>query len=93
MKKIFYRVKKDETLIEICNRFSLPITAVINNNSLTKEVCEGDMLYLEIGNSRVYTVTPKDSYESVSQKLCVCKQELIEINKVPYIFYGLKIYY
>lgn len=93
MKKIFYRVKKGETLLEICNRFAMPITAVIKSNSLIKEVCEGDILYLEIENRRVYAVTPKDSYESLEKKLLVCKQELMDLNQTPYLFYGLKIYY
>ena len=93
MKKIFYRVKKGETLFDICTRFSLPIMAVISTNNLTKEVSEGDILYLETENRRVYVVTPKDSYESIEKKLSVCKEQLISLNQVPYVFYGLRIYY
>ena len=92
MKKFFYRVKKGETLSIICRRFCIPVTKVIKDNSLLCEISEGDILFLEKGNKRVYSVKPMDTIDSIAKEFCVSKEELVSFNGTPYVFYGLDIY-
>ena len=92
MKKFFYRVKKGETLLSICKEFSVPIMKVISDNKLEKDVCEGDILYIHTENRKVYSVLPCDDMESIAEKFCLSKKELMDINGIPYVFYGIDIY-
>ena len=91
MKKFFYRVSKGDTATSIANKFKLSVTKLIASNSLYKEVQEGDILYIEIGEGKVYTVGVKDTLNSLSQDFGVSQEKILEDNGVPYIFYGLNI--
>ena len=91
MAKFFYRVDKDETLISVCNKFNLPPLKIIKLNNLKKEIEQGDLLYVESfpDNAILYKVQPLDTVEKIARKFGVDKNELLQKNGVPYIFYGL----
>ena len=62
MKKFFYRVKKNDSLLSLSEKFSIPFSKIITDNDLKAEVSEGDIIYLESNfTAQVYTVTPMDA--------------------------------
>ena len=91
MKKIFYRVNSGDTLLSIAERFNIPATKIIKTNNLSCEVLEGDMLYLESEDCRLYKVQPTDTLQSIAQKFCTTEQAILDENGIDYIFYGLLI--
>ncbi len=89
MEKFFYRVKKGDTVINISNAFGISPFVMIAENKLSCEVEEGDLLYVK-KCKRPYKVMPTDTLEGISQKFCISKERLSEINcHPPYIFYGI----
>ncbi len=90
MKKIFYRVKKGDSLLSIAREFETPVFSIIKNNYLDSEVQEGDML-LVVKPKKCYKVEPFDTYYSISQKFGIKEEELKNINQISYLFYGLNI--
>ena len=91
MTKFFYRVEQGETLFLVSNKLSVPCFRIIRQNNLTREIEQGDLLYIEKSSEkgRLYKVQPFETLDSVCEKFCVGKQELIEKNGVDYLFYGL----
>ncbi len=61
---------------------------IISLNGLTKEISEGDMLFLEKENARTYKVGLFETADSIANKFNIDKQELLALNGVEYIFYG-----
>ena len=90
MKKIFYRVKKNDTLSSIAREFKQSIFSIIKENMLSSDVDEGDMLILDLEQT-TYTVLPLDTFESVSKKIGVSVEKLKELNNIPYLICGTQI--
>lgn len=91
MKKFFYRAEKGDTVFSLSNRFSVPPTKLISLNRLCREICEGDLLYIESVEGCLYKVKPFDTAKSVSEKFCVSEEKILKDNGVEYLFYGLTI--
>ncbi len=92
MKKFFYRVEENDTVMSVASKFSLPLFLLIEQNNLTSEVARGDLLYIENSYGQdLYEIKPTDTLESVASKFNVDKTELLMKNKTPYLFVGLKI--
>lgn len=90
MTNFFYRVDNGDTLVSIAQTLKVAPFKLIKLNNLKKEVEQGDLLYIEKPkNSKLYKVQPLDTLESIAQKFCVDKTELLLKNGVEYIFYGL----
>lgn len=87
MKKIFYRVKKDDTLFCIAQRFNVSVFSIIKENLLNQEVEEGDMLVID-SNQSTYKVLPLENLKDIAKKLNISEQELIELNGIDEVFYG-----
>ncbi len=92
MKKFFYRVEKEDSLVKICNRFGVALSVVIKQNALEREVERGDLLYIEKCDGLVYTAQPLDTPNSIAKKFGVSESELLTKNGIEYVFYGLNIY-
>ena len=90
MKKFFYRVQENDTLSSIAQKFNAPIGKMIFNNNLTKEVCAGDILFIEQVNN-CYLVKPLDRIEDLAEKFNQTPQEILEKNHLMYIYCGLLI--
>ncbi len=88
MTKFFYRVQKGDSVALISDRFSIPQTSIIALNGLTKEIAEGDILYLEKQKAVTYKVQLFDTPKSVAEKFNTTERELLALNGVEYIFYG-----
>ena len=92
MKKFFYRVSKNETLISISTSLSLPVTTLINLNNLEREVEEGDLLYVEKeDNYFIYTVKPFERVEEIANRFKVSGETLKFLNGNEEFFGGQKI--
>ncbi len=92
MKKYFYRVKDDDTVLSVSNKFCVPACVIIKTNYLCGEISSGDMLYIEKEDAPIYKVKPNETASSVAKKFNVDKEELLKKNGVQYLFYGLIIY-
>ncbi len=91
MKKFFYRVQKNDTVSGLANRFNLPVTEIIAENNLKNEVEEGDVLLLEKNERPLYTVKPTDTVFSLAEKFDTTPEKILKDNRLPYIWFGLKI--
>ena len=91
MKKIYYRVNKNDTILNIAQQFNMPVTKIISDNNLSCEVEEGDMLYLQSEDCNLYKVQPHDTLTSLAKKFCTTEQAILQQNNIDYIFYGLVI--
>ncbi len=90
MKKIFYRVKRGDTFLSVCEFFNLSVISLIRENMLENDIEEGDMLII-CTDENLYEVQPLETFYSISKKLGVTEEELKRLNPIPYLFYGLKI--
>lgn len=91
MKKFFYRVQNGQTIMSISQKLSLPQALLIKENKLREEVSEGDLLYIEVEEDKIYKVKANDTIEGIARKFRVTKEELLAKNGVPFVFYGLNI--
>lgn len=91
-KRFVYKVQKGETLRTIAQKFKTTKELIININSLTKEILEGEYIVVEIIEGHEYIVEPYDTIESIAQKFSVSAQNIMIKNKIDFIFVGQKIY-
>ncbi len=92
MEKFFYRVEHGDTILSVANKFNIPAILIVKTNNLKKEICAGDLLYIEREKDcRTYTVKPFETAEIIALKFGVGKEELLKKNGVEYLFYGLTI--
>ena len=89
MKKFFYRVRENDSALSVARRFNLPVTALIKDNNLTREVEEGDILFIRERPYKTYAVQPSDTINSVAERFGVSAEEIANINGTDYVFYGL----
>ena len=91
----YYVVKKGESLFEICEGFELDLNAIKTLNGIKKDVSEGDMLILQEISKNYYIVKPLDTLFSISKKLNVSVQDIIEKNNLQTdsVFIGQKLIY
>ena len=93
MKKFFYRAKKSDSVISVSKKFGVPTFCLIEDNSLTCEIQEGDILLI-IKREKTYVVKANETLETVAEKLDVSPEKLSFINgKISYVFYGLILTY
>ncbi len=91
MQNFFYRVKANDTVVGISNRFNIPPHIIIKENGLTSEVLAGDMLYLT-PCEKTYEVGLKEDLKSIAEKFGLSKEELSSINGgISMVYYGLLI--
>ncbi len=91
MEKIFYRVNLGDTVLGVAERFNVPVTKIIKDNNLDKEIEQGDMLLIQKDKCRLYKVLPFDTLSSIAQKFNLNEQEILLNNGIEYVFYGLTI--
>ncbi|MBO6263668.1 MAG: hypothetical protein J6N93_05305 [Clostridia bacterium] len=90
--KLIYKVSQGERISDICDRIGECVYAAIRDNSLTEEVKEYDVLYLEKTSGKLYVVEVGDTIE----KICGYDENKIHYfiskNKTDVIFVGQKVY-
>ena len=92
MKEFFYRVIKGDSVVGISAKFNLPIITIIEDNHLTEEVAEGDILVLRKENWQTYKVEAREDINAVCKKFNISREEFATLNKIEYVFYGLLVY-
>ena len=90
MKKIFYRVKKKDTIFSIAGEFGVSVFSLIEENNLICEVEEGDILIIN-EKEELYFPKPLETFYTISKKFDVSEDRLKLLNKVPYVIYGVGI--
>ncbi len=93
MTKFFYRVLEGDTVLALSAKFNIPPSRIISQNKLKREVCMGDLLFLERDENKwqLYRVGPLDDAQSVCKKFDIEEGSLLSQNCVDYLFYGLLI--
>lgn len=89
MEKFFYRVEDGDSVSKLSEKFNIPACKIIKQNNLRKEIAEGDVLYIERENQRLYRVKPFDTLSAVAEKFCTTEEKILSDNGVKYIYYGL----
>ena len=87
MKKFFYRVKCEDSVIGISRKFGVPAQKIIKTNNLKREVEEGDLLEIECVE-RTHVVRLKETVESIAKKYAVAESELKRKHGAEYFYYG-----
>ncbi len=92
MKKLFYRVQKNDSLLGVSRRFGLPVCKIVWLNRLEREVESGDMLYLEVDETkRVYSVEAGETLESLAKKFDVSGESILKENGIDGVYFGEEI--
>ncbi len=92
MKKIFYRVEKFDDLTNIEQKFGIPKSVIIYDNNLKREVREGDLIVLNIGNDKLYTVMPTEKLEDICKKFNMEEGDILYKNKIENVYPFQKIW-
>lgn len=92
MEKIFYRVKNNDNLIELANRFNVSVFDIIIDNNLVREIENGDLIIIKKTDEKTYSVKPSDTIESIAKKFCTTKEDILLKNRpLTYVFYGINL--
>lgn len=88
MKNLFYRVQQGDDLFKISTMFNIPTALIVAENNLKQEPEEGDILYIQVPDGNIYRVKPNDTALSIANNFGITESELLEKNKIPYVFVG-----
>lgn len=89
-KERVYSVQEGDTLRGIAKRFSTTERLIICDNFLKNPIKTGARLYIK-SYEKIYIVTPCDTLEKLALNFGVSVQEILEINKILYIYAGERI--
>ena len=81
----YYCVLKGETLSDIENKFITTKNLVIKENFLTRELKEGDVIFIT-PHSKSYVVKIDDTPESIARALGTPFEEIVRLNKITYVY-------
>ncbi len=79
-----------DTLFSVSRALKVPLTTLINQNSLTTEISVGDLLYVET-DGEPYIVQPFDTFSVIANKFATTERKLRADNCVEFVFYGLSL--
>lgn len=91
--KFLYRVKENENLEMIAQKFNVSVEKLRIDNNNIQNIYEGCVLFINTLQTKTYVVKPLDTPESVAKKLGVDKQKLIKDNHITKLFIGQKLEY
>ena len=91
MKNFFYRVNKGDGILSVAKQFGVPPTSLIKDNELSREVEEGDIIFIKGKSGTLYDVKPFDTVDSVEAKFGVSAEKIKSENGVDFLFYGLTV--
>lgn len=88
MKKFFYRVGKNEDLLDISVKIQVPQRIIVFENKLSRQPEEGDILYIEKPDGEFIVVSPTDTVKCLSQKYGKSEERILAENCTEYVFFG-----
>lgn len=84
--KKLYKVKRGQTLGEIAKRAGVTVYKLVQENGLTEEVAEGQILRLPV-RGNLYTVREGDS----KKLLCGSEENYEKINGTGIFYLGMRV--
>lgn len=87
---IIHRVKKNETLTQICDYYKVSQAEIKKLNNIT-EIWEGACLFIPQKNKALYIVQPADTIKSICEKFNITEEELKKKNNITAIFIGMQL--
>ncbi|MDY6367263.1 MAG: LysM peptidoglycan-binding domain-containing protein [Clostridia bacterium] len=72
----------------ISAKFKTPAQIIVNENNLKGEPKDGDVLVIPVTDGLLYVVKPFDTTKSIAEKFNMTESELLEKNKIPYVYVG-----
>ncbi len=93
-KNFIYKVQKNESLKDVCNKFKVLEKTLIEDNALSScEIMQGDLLYIREENTYIHVVMPLETLSEIARKYSVSENYIIEKNnlKTKKIFIGQKL--
>lgn len=87
---LIYKVKKNDTINTICQRFKIDEQQLKLLNKCT-EIKQNDILLLPKPYNYVYVVKPLDSYENIAKTLGVSIETITKVTKGKKMYIGQKI--
>ncbi len=88
-----HRVKKDESLKDICVKYSVFCEDLLHLNNITEEnVKEGLLMVIDIPEGKRYVVKPFDTIAKIADKFKTTEEKLMQFNNISQVFLGQIIY-
>ncbi len=88
-----HRVKKDESLKDICVKYSVFSEDLLHLNNITEEnVKEGLLMVIDIPEGKRYVVKPFDTLAKIADKFKTTEEKLMQFNNISQVFLGQIIY-
>lgn len=88
-----HKVKKNESLRGICQKYSILKDDLLAANNITEEdVLEGLLLCVEVPDGVRYVVKPFDTVQKIADKFGVSANEILSFNRIKEVFLGQIIY-
>lgn len=88
-----HKVKSNESLRDICGKYSVLKQDLLATNNLSEEdICEGVLLFVEVPDGTRYVVKPFDTVTTIAKKFRLSEEEILHFNKIKEVFLGQVIY-
>lgn len=88
-----YKVKKDESLQDVCIKYSVFKDDLLSLNNIAEEnVREGLLLVIDIPDGKRYVVKPFDTITKIANKFNIPEKEILDFNNISQIFLGQILY-
>ena len=88
-----YKVKKDESLQDVCIKYSVFKDDLLSLNNITEEnVREGLLLVIDIPDGKRYVVKHFDTITKIANKFNISEKEILDFNNISQIFLGQILY-
>ena len=92
-KNFFITINNGINIEDICEQYNVDEKLIMKSNpQLNKTLKNGDIIYLNKGNAKIYIVKPLDTIDKISEMFNVDKNYLIKTNNISNLFIGQKIY-
>lgn len=84
-----HKVRRDESLREICVRYSVYGEDLLSLNNLSEEdIREGVLLVVDIPEGERYVVKPFDNLDKIANKFQTSKDAIMQFNNIKEVFLG-----
>ena len=87
---LFYKVKKNEDITDICKKFKVDEYSLKTLNQLS-QIQPNDVILIPKPYDHVYVVKPLDTYEKIAQTLNVSVDKIKEVTKGKKMYIGQRI--
>lgn len=79
--KFYYRVNKERSINELCEKFNTREELIVRNNE-SIPLYEGEVVYIEQNEFITYIVKPMDTLSKIAENYGKTEDEIIATNKL-----------